>query len=560
MTEIEQLRWLRSPGKCLPTLGYVLDQETSKYVKYDPRRLTNTLQDIILSYYDDPPLTAEGQTKWLTVLTARQMGKSLTGEYAAYPKVAYSPGFDHTCIADTKDRAEYLHNRVHQLHLKWEESVRSPTMSVRETRQLTFDPKYGGKMRVLSAEAGAVGIGQSPDSFHASEPPFWSDFSGTMSLIYPSIINRSNCYALFEATPWEAGCDWHNHCIEAERGTGRHMYKFIPFWDGVLNRRIWNTDWSLDPDEEALLQGYGAKGLTLDNLAFRRLMLDTDPEIRRNPNLFKVFYPFDDITCWQSSAVSAIPRHAIERHQKVGLWDSDLEYFEMEPPDSEGVYVMGVDPCGYAARDHAAFQVIRLYEDAWVQVARYAGHTEPTKFTEIIEQKAKRYNKATIVVESNGVGQAVLALLRDHEYPNVFCDKLGRPGFVSSSQSLDRATGYLIDALIDNLILWDKQTVEQLLTYKHDKRIEESASTELIRGAPSTKRRDRHHWDLVSALIFAVFSSRLLGSQRRKAPAFETGISPIHPGLYTFQGQTEKIKVERRESRTRARRTRYARR
>ena len=151
------LHFLQSPSKSLPAFGQVHDQRTGQFVDYDPYRLTKTLQAEILDYLSNPPQTPNGQSKFLTVLTARQMGKSLTAEYGCYPKAAFTPGHDHVCIADTKDRAEYLHKRVHHLHERWPRSVRSRTIPNREARQLTFRPLQGGKMRVLSAETGAVG-------------------------------------------------------------------------------------------------------------------------------------------------------------------------------------------------------------------------------------------------------------------------------------------------------------------------------------------------------------------------------------------------------------------
>ena len=99
---------LRDPTKALPAFGQVHDQKTSDFVKYDPHRITHRFQQAVLQYYANPPRTRDGQTKFLTLLTARQMGKSLTAEYAAYVKTAYNPGFDHVCIADTAQRAEYL--------------------------------------------------------------------------------------------------------------------------------------------------------------------------------------------------------------------------------------------------------------------------------------------------------------------------------------------------------------------------------------------------------------------------------------------------------------------
>jgi len=174
-------------------------------VNYDPYRITKNLQSTILSYYGRPPLTEHGQTKWLVLLGYRQGGKSLTSELVAYAKTAYTPGMDHVCIADTRERAEYLHKRVHYTHSRWPEALRTKTAATREVRQLSFDDNIGGKMRVMSGESGSVGIGQSPDSFHGSELPFWTDPEGQFSLIYPSMINRDRSLMVLESTPLNAG-------------------------------------------------------------------------------------------------------------------------------------------------------------------------------------------------------------------------------------------------------------------------------------------------------------------------------------------------------------------
>ena len=100
------LAFLKDPKKSLPAFGKVHDQQTGKFVAYDPNRITDTMQNEVMEYLSAPPRTSYGQTKFLTILTARQMGKSLSVEYGCYPKAAYSPGWDHVCIADNTDRAE----------------------------------------------------------------------------------------------------------------------------------------------------------------------------------------------------------------------------------------------------------------------------------------------------------------------------------------------------------------------------------------------------------------------------------------------------------------------
>jgi len=559
-TSIQQaqqaLATLRDPNKSLQAFGQVHDQKTSTFVPYDPSRLTKSLQQEILDYVSNPPLTKHGQTRFLTVLTGRQMGKSLASEYALYPKVAYTPGWDHVCIADTKDRAEYLHKRIHHLHERWPTQVRSRTVPNREARQLTFQPRDGGKMRVLSAETGSVGIGQSPDSFHASECAFWADFAGSMFLIWPSLINRDRALAIFECTPWEARSDWHHHCLEAKNNKGRHLYLFKPFWDGALNVRPWDSDAQLDNEEIALLERYGPEGLTQENLAFRRFIMDTDIQLRRNPDLFKVFYPYDDLSCWLTSSNAAIPKHALDKHinsPRLQPWTPPYREFQQPHPDAH--YVIGVDPAGYAARDHAAFQVFKIFDDQWEQVAVFADNTDPIRFVDKLIRTGLKYNKATLVVESNGVGQATLALLREREYPSIFFEKRKRPGFTTTANSLERMMGWLTDALLETFVFYDRDTVEQLLSYRNDKRIEEAPSSEIARGKASPRRRERHHWDKISALLMVTVGARRAPARHRYKPKdLPPGKNPIHSGQYTFPQQTKRWEEIQRQKRRNKRR------
>ena len=496
--------------------GHVQDQSTGNAIRYNPTAITNKLQSTIVSYFSNPPLTADGQVRWLVLLGYRQAGKSTAPELCAYAKTAYTPGWDHVCIADTRNRAEYLHGRVHFCHNRWPEAIRSPTHGGREVRQLTFDPSVGGKMRVLSGESGAVGIGQSPDSFHGSEIPFWGDAERQFSLIFPSMINRDHSLMLLEATPWEADSWWHDRCTEARYGDGRWVYAFFPFWDGKLNRRPWKPGDSLDNTEVELMNRYGKEGLTLENIAFRRLMMDTDPEIRRDPDLFRIFYPLDDVSCWLKTNRSVIHPDLLEKHSKREMKEWHPSYMEYEAPCSDSIYVIGVDPAGHAARDHASFQVLKVEDGHWEQVACYADHTEPVKFTERLISVANRYNRALVCVESNGVGAATIALLVQDGYPNLFHEKPYKPGFTSTTQSIDKMLGWLQDALRDELVFNDKDTYVQLTTYRHDKRVEDGVGAEMLRGGIGKKRRSRHHWDKISALQMAVVAARNAPRRIRK--------------------------------------------
>jgi len=509
----EALKSLADPSISLRAYAHIHDQASGQAVPYDPFKITGRLQATLLTYFSDPPKTEYGQNKWLTLLGYRQGGKSLTAELCGYVKAAYTPGWDHVCIADNKKRAEYLHSRVHFCHGLWPETIRSPTIPNREARQLTFDSKAGGKMRVLSGESGAVGIGQSPDSFHASEVPYFADAAGQFTLIYPSMINRDHSLMVLESTPAPMDAPsaewWHDQCRDAKLGTARHIYAFFPFWDGVLNQRPWPKGAALDVEELRFLERFGPLGLKKEHLAFRRLMLEIDPEIRRNPDLFQVYYPFDDLSCWLASSVSVIHPSLLKRHREAKLTNWVPPYMEYEQPQEGAIYVIGVDPAGYAARDHAAFQVLKVYDGEWTQVACYADHTTPIPFTRKIMEAHHKYNNAIVAVESNGVGAAVIALLEEMDCKKLYYEKAYRPGITATSKSVDQMLSYLQDALRDDLFFNDQDTVSQLTGYKHDKRVERAASAEILLGdGPGKRRRERHHWDKISALQMAIVAAR----------------------------------------------------
>ena len=521
VSEDEALAALGDPSISLQAYAKIIDQKTGQEHTFDPFAITHKLQATLLSYYANPPQTEMGQSKWLTLLGYRQGGKSLTSELCGYVKAAYTPGHDHVCIADNKDRAEYLHRRVHLTHSRWPEIVRASTVPNREVRQMTFD--HGGKMRVLSGESGAVGIGQSPDSFHGSELPYWRNAGHQFSMIYPSMINRDHSQVVLESTPspmHEPSAEWwRDQCRDAKSGLGRWVYAFFPFWDGKLNARPWPDTAALNTEEIRLLDKYGRYGLKKENLAFRRLMLETDAEIRKNPDLFRVYYPFDDVTCWIASIGSVFHAELLRKHQESELTAWKAPYMEYEQPEGGAVYVMGADPAGYAARDHAAFQVLKVYDGEWTQVATFGGITDPVLFAKKIYEVGKKYNNALVAVESNGVGVATLALLQDMDYPNLYFDKPYKPGVAATAKSIARMLSYLQDALRDELILHDEDTVGQLGSYRQDKRTERSEAAELLHSGKPGRRRERHHWDKISALQIACLAARYAPRRYKKSSA-----------------------------------------
>ena len=525
----ESLGFLRDPELCLPACAMVADQEYEGARPYDPHAITEQLQATIIAHASHPTRLETGHVQWLSLLGYRQGGKSTAGELAYYPAAAYGHGWKHFCIADTEPRADELHGRLQFCHARWPEDLRPPMKPANknETRQITFE--HDSTMRVLSGAANAAGVGLSFSSLHASEVAYWKDAARQFSIMFPACINRKNAQMLIECTPTpmtEPSAEWwKEQCLTAKYGTGRHIYAFFPFWDGKLNERPWPKGAEVDLDERRLLDLYGPQGLRLEHLAFRRFMMETDSEIRRNPELFACYYPFDDVSCWLVHGKQVIPSHVIERHTVLG---GNREIVPWKPSDAHGVkyfkpynpaalYVIGVDPCGYGARDHASFQVLEVWgdgeKDDWEQVATFGAVSDPNTFVNYLLTAAAAYGNPMIATEANGVGAAIIALLKERNYPNAYYDwKHQRHGVWKSSD--EEFVRVLADALLDRLKLHDGQTIDQLSSYRGDAAVQRTTRAELL-STNKGRRRERDHWDKISALMVACIVARTLPTRFR---------------------------------------------
>lgn len=540
----EAVALLKDPRISLPKYGVLQDQATGQISAYNPFAITERMQWDILSYVGDTPRTPpepeldrpNGQTKFSVILKSRQTGASTCAELALYPMAMYTPGHFHVTIADKKDRADELHRRTQICHQHWPEELRYPS-GQGETRQITFDHK--GVMQVIAGGAHAFAVGYSLDSGHFSEIPLINEFAQQWSLTLPTVKNRNECRLIFESTPYpmsEPSSEWYMElCQSADKGEFRFQYNFYPYWDSKLNRHRWFDDWSMSNEEIGLLDKYGPLGLTKENLAFRRVMMDGDPEIRRNPALFAVFYPFNDIECWLVAGRSVISTRAIER--QVQHIRAPIETFGPKrmngeaagkvylPFNPNAVYALGCDPMGQG-RDHGAWTILEVWDDHWEEAVSFKARMDDLEFAELLVEWATKYN-AKVGFESNGVGMGLSAVLRMKNYPNLYYDANYNAGMAKTSD--DKFVNALVDALLDCLVVHDAELLKNMRGYRGDKVIEVTQKAALLNpGDPGKNRRARDHWDDVSAMMVAVFVARSMPRRfRQKDPKPEKSSSEM---------------------------------
>lgn len=541
----EVMEWLRNPANSLPLMAVIQDQATGVMRRYDPQAICPELQLAMLEAVGNAPRTRDGMKMWHLWLASRQTGKSVTAALATDNHAAYAPGSTVATIADVRERAETLfrHTLVNREHIeKAHPRYSPPTVPNRETRKRTY--MHGSVYLTLSSQQNNVGIGRSLDFLHLSEAPFHQDFAGFWSLVQPAIINRAEAMVFNESTPApmtqpsaEAVKDL---AAQAMSGDGRWIFHFVPFWGSRLNQRIWPEGQRPTNAELRLLERYGPKSpgemlshpdqlthLTLENLQFRREVMETDAEIRRFPELFETYYPFDPMTCWAQAGGGVIPAHALDRHRNSLLvpWTPGETYMVYRDPIPGAYYVIGVDPAGYGS-DHASFVVFEVWADAIIQVAEFScGSITPTRFADQVADTAEAYNGALVGVERNGVGIAVTERLRtlidEGRRFELFYDTRGvkgKPGIPASKQMNDLVLGTLIDELMDRAVLYSQALVAQMGSYRNDKVTADSDKFQLLNpGKLGQGRRAKHHWDRVSAAGYGFYLARFAPSRRRPA-------------------------------------------
>lgn len=555
------LAQLADPRFTLPRYAFILDQESDRELAFRAD-ICPPLQHTILSYIADPPRMDSGHTKILAINGPRQSTKSTTTAIGIATKVAYTPGTLAATLADNQPRADELFGHAMFMHQRLPEAIRMATYTTTAVRSLNY--VHSGRYQALTAGgSGNAGLGRGVAFSHVSEGPFHPDFASFWNKYWPAITNRKNAATILESTPApmsEPSAEaYRDTMMEAREGRGRWLYHFSPFWHSILNERPWDPTWSLSKEELALLEIHGPKDggplgrpkdwrfLTLENLAFLRETRIMDAKIRRDPDLIWVFYPKDDISCWHTVGGAAFPSHAMDAlvrrsggaHSLVRWAPEDDCYMEYQEPRDDAVYIIGADPAGWGAGDQASFQVLEVWTDRIVQVAEFSSNTvNPKQFAEAIVEAAARFNNADVVCESNGVSGATLALLQlaeeNKRLRKLYYYAKGKPGVPMSTRRHEDAMGALLDYSMDpkdggeGLLQIRSQGLQsQLTTYKQDKVVEPGIKTQiLVPGEPGKRRRQKHHWDRVSAFLWAIYgvSENLAPRRVYPKPLAETEI------------------------------------
>jgi hypothetical protein len=379
------------------------------------------------------------------VLKCRQVAATTTCSVIELFWALANPGVQGAIIADRTDNLERLRRifaaLLETLPPEWRSSEHRLIQNNRNGMAFA-------NRSVIDLMAAAnnpdLGASRALNMCHMTECGQWKSLAGVESL--KASLARVNPHRLYI---WESIANgfnwWYNFCQQAKQD--RHMrFIFLGFWSNPtysIDKRDpdYKTYWDGRLDDEELKRARDVRaryGIVVkpEQVAWWR----REAEFRDEQYMLR-HYPWNERECFIASGSSFFPAARtldLAEALAVGPPYQGYKYsFEdgflgssiaqttnkdevmlrgWEPPEPNGVYVIGGDPSGGGggdANDHA-LQVFRCYADRLVQVAEFQSNKPLTyQFAWVLAHLCGAYKDHLANIEVSGVGAAVLPEVRN---------------------------------------------------------------------------------------------------------------------------------------------------
>lgn len=526
------------------------------------------------------PIRARKMPVRIMTLKARQLGMSSLFLALQLSQCVTMPGAECITISYKKDSsAEGLISRVRQHYQQLPEWLRP--MRKYETkfylefgnprdRDSDINPGLGSKIFIESADNPNAGRSFALTFAHLSEFAFFENPEDTLTSVVQALDNKSaQSYGIIETTANGAGGFFYEMWQDAIQDPLRGWYPlFIPFWvnpdySDVVDSEMEEQDIysSMSPEELRMVTDYD---VTPGQVKWMRRIIRENFQGRSEkfyqeyaPNAEDCFLLQGDtvfskqrIRQYQENIVSRYPGGMQCRIEEDSLnkpnviKDSSGTIILWEKPVDSTTYVIGVDCCSGQGQviqellsneekvkakvrvDYSAIQVLAIVgNDQYRQVAEmrsYIAHEDLAKQAMLL---GRLYNTATIMVESNTVGQSVIHKLR-FNYPKLgYWERVDKRvpkglsqylGWDSNKRSLQYLKNELISTINEGrIVIRSKTLVKEMTSYvyrKDGKGIEASA------GA---------HDDLLMALGLAIVAAKQTSCGTMPVRYYEDGSNAI---------------------------------
>ena len=320
----------------------------------------------------------------------RQTGKSST---AVSYLLHYALFNDSANIAILANKASTARDLLQRLQLAYENLPKWMQQGVLQWNRGSLELENGSKIMAASTSASAVRGGSYNiiflDEFAFIPNHIADDFFAS---VYPTISSGKTTKVIIVSTP--RGMNhfyrmWH----DAERGKNGYIPTEV-HWSEVPGRdEVW-------------------KAQTIANTSLEQFRVEFETEFLGsvgtliNPSKLKILV-YDD---------------PIKRNKGLDVYEDPIE---------EHSYLITVDVARGMGNDYSAFVVFDITEFPYRVVAKYKNNEiKPMLFPSIINEVARGYDNAWLLIEVNDIGDQVANILHyDLEYDNILmCSMRGRAG------------------------------------------------------------------------------------------------------------------------------------
>lgn len=316
----------------------------------------------------------------VTVVTSRQAGKTTTATCIILHYILFN---EHKTVALLANKGDAAREILDRIKLAYEALPDWLQQGVVEWNKGSIELENGCKVLAAATSSSAI-RGKSISLLYIDEAAFVENWDEFFASVFPTISSGETTKILFTSTPNGLN-HFYKTCEGAKQDINGYQYVEVP-WQRVPGRdEKWRQETlgAMDFDTEKFAQEFecaflGSSGTLISGAVLKTLVNKTPITSRDGLNVYK---------------------EPVKDHQ----------------------YAMSVDVSRGKGLDYSAFQVIDITKMPYEQVCVYKNNmVTPVDFAEVINRVSRAYNKASILVEINDVGQQVADTL----YSDFECETL----------------------------------------------------------------------------------------------------------------------------------------
>ena len=381
------------------------------------------------------------------ILKARQLGISWICCWYALWLCLFQPGKVVLLFSKGQEEANELLRRIKALYVRLPDWMRTagPALLKENTEELVWG--NGSTVRSLPASPGAG------RSFTASlvilDEAAFLQFAGELyTALKPTIDAGGQLIILSTANG--IGNLFHQLWTKAVAGLSTFRTIFLPWWSRPGRDAAWYAAQLAEYTDPAMVKQEYPASAQEAFLVSGRTRFDPTWIARQAANVTGHLAMLPP----PLSAIPGLTVYALPRPGQRTVLAADV---------AEGL-------------EHGDYSAATLLDaDSWEELTSLHGHWEPDAYATFLDRLARAYG-ATVAVERNNHGHAVMLALKQLGTPKIFIGADGRPGWLTTAQSKPLAIDLVAQALRDGLITIRTQaTLDELAIYRITKSGDTSA-------------------------------------------------------------------------------------